>query len=194
MSIEGAANPTVQAAVNLLYLLGVDLDEPGMGRTPLRMVQALAELTEGLRVPFDVVGCLARQFEPSSGEPHLILCCDVPFTSLCEHHILPFTGRATVGYLPAPGAKVAGISKLARLVQGLAQRPTMQERLGQQVTDALHDNLDVQGAGCLIDASHTCMTLRGPKATPAHMVTSHLTGVFRDPTVRSEFLALARWS
>jgi GTP cyclohydrolase I len=110
----------------------------------------------------------------------------------CEHHILPFTGTATVGYLPQPGARVAGVSKLARLVEGFAGRPQMQERLGQQILEALEGNLAIQGAGCVIDAAHTCLTLRGPRSASAHMITSHLTGCFLEAPVRQEFLALAR--
>jgi len=174
-----------------LSRLGIDVESPEMKRTPLRFAQALAELTRNLRVPFDAGAVLARQFEPPAQHPQIVLLCDIPFTSLCEHHILPFTGTATVGYLPQPGAKVAGISKLARLVEGFSLRPQMQERMGQQVVQALGDHLDIQGAGCLIDAVHTCLTLRGPRSAGARMVTSHLTGCFLDAPVRQEFLALA---
>jgi GTP cyclohydrolase I len=175
----------------LLDSLGVDVESPDQQRTPLRMAQALQELTHGLR-DFDAEETLARTFEPPSGQPQMIFLAGIPFTSVCEHHILPFTGTATVAYLPSPGARVAGVSKLARLVDGLAARPQMQERLGEQVTGALNKYLDVQGAACLIEAVHTCMTIRGVKAAGARMVTSHLTGCFFDTPVRGEFLALAR--
>lgn len=179
-------------AGRLLRRLGIDVDSPDLRRTPLRFVQALEELTRHARDPFDAGAVLSRQFDAPRDTPQLIMLCDIPFTSVCEHHILPFTGTATVAYLPQPGAKVAGVSKLARLVEGLAAQPQMQERLGEQIIDALTRHLDIQGAGALIDAVHTCLTIRGPKATGAHMRTSHLSGVFLAGEVRQEFLALAR--
>lgn len=194
MSFEwaGGSNAEYHAGM-LLGQLGIDCMSEDMQRTPRRMVEALAEITHGLR-DFDPEEVLTRQFDPPSQQPQMIFLEGIPFTSLCEHHILPFTGTATVAYLPQPGAKVAGISKLARLVAGYAARPQMQERLGQQIVDAIGKHLDVQGAACLIDAVHTCMTLRGAKAAGARMVTSHLTGCFFDTPVRSEFLALTRQS
>jgi GTP cyclohydrolase I len=115
----------------------------------------------------------------------------ISFTSVCEHHLLPFHGTAVVGYLPADGAQLAGASKLARLVEGFAGVPQMQERLGQQVVDALGAHLKIQGAGCILTATHTCLTLRGARNGEAQMVTSHLAGEFLDAPVRGEFLALA---
>lgn len=175
-----------------LSRLGVAVMEQDLQRTPLRMAQALADLTYHARTPVHPEDILLRQFDAPSQDPQMIFLADIDFISVCEHHILPFTGTATVGYLPKPSAKVAGISKLARLVQAYARMPQMQERLGQQVIDALTEHLDIQGAGCLIDAVHTCVTLRGPRAANAHMITSHLSGVFLDAPVRGEFLALAR--
>jgi GTP cyclohydrolase IA len=175
----------------MLSSLGFDVDSPSQERTPHRMVAALAELASSVD-GFDAGEALARRFDPPSDVPQMIFLTGIPFTSLCEHHVLPFTGTATVAYLPAPGAKVAGVSKLARLVQGLAARPQMQERLGTQVVEAIGKHLDTQGAGCLIEAVHTCMTLRGPQAAGARMITSHLAGCFFDTPVRGEFLALAR--
>jgi GTP cyclohydrolase IA len=179
-------------AYALLHALGIDVDSPDMQLTPRRMVMALADLALGARAPFDVAGCLSRTFEPPSERPQLVILAGIPFESLCEHHLLPFSGIASVGYLPAPGARVAGISKLARLVRGLAAQPQMQERLGEQVIAALGKHLDVQGAGCLIEAEHLCMTARGPRARGARMVTSHLAGCFFEAPLRQEFMALAR--
>jgi GTP cyclohydrolase IA len=190
---EGLSEWQVTYAEQFLESLDVDTVSPDMRRTPLRFAKALAELTRGLREPFDAGELLARQFDVAAGgHPQMVMLCGIPFTSVCEHHLLPFTGTASVAYLPQPGARVAGVSKLARLVEGLAARPQMQERLGEQVTGALGEHLKVQGAGCLIDAVHTCLTLRGPRAAGARMVTSHLSGCFLDGTVRQEFLALAR--
>ena len=110
----------------------------------------------------------------------------------CEHHLLPFTGTATIGYLPEPGARIVGLSKLARVTQEYAARPQVQERLGDQIVTAITSNLDTLGAGCVLRAVHTCMTLRGARAAGAEMVTSHLTGRFRtDKAARDEFMVLA---
>jgi len=110
----------------------------------------------------------------------------------CEHHLLPFTGTATIGYLPEPGARIVGLSKLARVTQEYAARPQVQERLGDQIVTAITSNLDTLGAGCVLRAVHTCMTLRGARAAGAAMVTSHLTGRFRtDKAARDEFMVLA---
>jgi GTP cyclohydrolase I len=190
-STEPGEVDSVVLASAFLASIGVDVTSPDMERTPLRFTAALRELTAGLRDPVDAGQLLGRTFAPPPGVPVMIFLKKVPFRSVCEHHLLPFTGHATVAYLPAEGARVAGISKLARLVDGYAAAPQMQERLGQQVVDALAKHLDIQGAGCLIEAVHTCLTLRGPCAEGATMLTSHLTGKFFDGQVRAEFLALA---
>lgn len=158
--------------------------------TPGRLAAALTELTAGMWT--DPSDHLAVTFPPESDDPGMIVVTGIPFCSMCEHHMLPFTGTATVGYLPAKGARIVGLSKLARVVQGYATRPQIQERLGEQVTTAITSRLDTLGSACVIRASHTCMTLRGARAVGAQMVTSHLAGLFRDdPTVRGEFLSLA---
>jgi GTP cyclohydrolase I len=175
----------------LLGHLGI-MCEGELDRTPMRMVHALAEMTSSIRNGFDPKEHLSRQFAPPGGEPQLIVMENIGFTSICEHHLLPFTGRATVGYLPLPGAKVVGASKIPRLVAGLAAKPQMQERLGQEIVDALGEHLVIQGAACTIRGMHSCMSLRGPKATGASMTTNHLTGCFLDGQVRAEFLALSR--
>jgi GTP cyclohydrolase IA len=182
-----------QAAAQLLTALGIAHDGDGLAETPARFASALAEITCGLREP-DPAAHLARTFEPGGPHPSMIAACGIEFVSLCEHHLLPFYGTAYVAYLPEPGARVAGVSKLARLVTGYAARPQMQERLGRQITDALASRLQIQGAGCLLSATHTCMTLRGARAgQSARMVTNHLTGRFlNEHPVRDEFLTLAR--
>lgn len=176
----------------MLTALGLvdDLDE-ATADTPGRMVRALVEMTAGRFT--DPAAHLARTFPPEGEDGGMIVVPGVRFVSVCEHHLLPFVGSATVGYIPADGGRIVGLSKLARLVHGYAARPQVQERLGVQIVTALCDNLDVRGAACVIRSRHSCMTLRGAKADGADMVTSHLRGVFRtDPTARAEFLALAR--
>ncbi|WP_416875893.1 GTP cyclohydrolase I [Kitasatospora sp. SC0581] len=176
-------------AAGLLAALGIPCDTESTAATPRRMAKALAELTAGVRL--DPARYLAVTFPPEGERAGLIAAVDVPFTALCEHHVLPFTGRATVAYLPTPGARIVGLSKLARLVQEFAARPQVQERLGQQVVDALGAHLDIQGAACLIRSQHACMTLRGARAHGAAMVTTHLTGALHaDLARRAEVLAL----
>jgi len=183
-----------QAAGWLFDLLRIDHTSDGLAETPARWAAAIMELTPGLWDAPDPAAVLARNFEPGSAHPSMIAATGVEFRSVCEHHLLPFYGTAAVAYVPAKEARIVGLSKLARLVQGYAGRPQMQERLGQQVVDALAAHLDIEGAGCLIWGTHTCMTLRGALAgSGARMVTSHLAGSFlTDPAVRAEFLALAR--
>jgi GTP cyclohydrolase I len=119
----------------------------------------------------------------------VVLLRDIEFHSLCEHHLLPFTGRAHVAYLP--GGKVVGLSKLARLVEGYARRPQVQERLTTQIADALMEELSPAGAACVIEATHTCMTIRGVKKPGSTMVTSALRGIFKDnASSRHEILSL----
>jgi len=119
----------------------------------------------------------------------VVLLRDIEFHSLCEHHLLPFTGRAHVAYLP--DGKVVGLSKLARLVEGYARRPQVQERLTTQIADALMEELNPMGAACVIEAVHTCMTIRGAKKHGSTMVTSALRGIFKEnPSSRAEILAL----
>jgi GTP cyclohydrolase IA len=156
--------------------------------TPRRLVAALAELTAGLHANPDTH--LSVTFTAPSEDPGMVVVPGIAFRSLCEHHLLPFTGTATVGYLPVD--RIVGLSKLARLVTGYATRPQVQERLGDQIIAAIVKNLPALGAACVLTSVHTCMTLRGACADGASMVTSHLAGRFRDdPAVRAEFLSLA---
>ncbi|MER6434657.1 GTP cyclohydrolase I FolE [Streptomyces sp900105245] len=167
----------------LLKALDLRLDDENALATPERFAKALTELTAGyhvrperhLEVTFD-----------APGPPALITVKKVRFTSLCEHHLLPFTGRATISYLPSPGARIVGLSKLVRLFQDYAARPQIQERLTWQVVEAIMTELDVQGAACKVVSSHSCLTLRGARAHEARMVTKWATGVLRDaPVLRS---------
>ncbi|MFW5415829.1 GTP cyclohydrolase I [Nocardiopsis sp. CNT-189] len=174
----------------MLAELGLACDTESTRRTPERFVAALADMTRGLRLDPD--RHLGVRFPPESASQGVIAAVDVPFVALCEHHLLPFPGRATVAYLPAPGAPIVGLSKLARLLREYAARPQVQERLGEQTVAALDRGLSPAGAACLIRSEHACMTLRGAEAHGAAMVTTHLTGVFdTDPVLRAEIHRLA---
>ena len=170
------------AAAALLAALGVDASGT-LARTPARMARALEEL---LTPPaFDMT-----TFPNDEGYRQLVIERGIPFRSLCEHHLLPFTARAFVAYLP--GERVLGLSKLARVVEMFACRPQVQERLTQQVADWLHAQLLPEGVGVVLVAEHLCMTLRGARAQGATTITSALHGVLLDDhRAREEFFALA---
>lgn len=171
----------------LLAHIGEDPRREGLRETPKRVVKAWREMTEGYKQnPAEI---LSKVFKQESSDS-MIVVRGVPFVSMCEHHCLPFTGHATVAYIPSPGAGVVGLSKLARLVHCFARRLQVQERMTKQIVEALIEHLYPIGAGCVIEAQHSCMALRGVRAD-ATMVTSELAGVFRLPEVRQEFLALA---
>jgi GTP cyclohydrolase I len=171
------------AAGQFLAALGVELDSEGLRGTPGRMARAYAELFTPR--PFNLT-----TFPNDEGYDELVLARAIPVRSVCEHHLLPFTGIAHVGYLP--GQRILGLSKLARIVEHLARRPQVQERLTKQVADWLYTHLRPQGAGVVIVAEHTCMTLRGVQAAGSRTVTSTLLGTLReDPRSRQEFFALA---
>jgi len=181
----------VEGVRALLRLMGEDPDREGLLDTPARVVKAFAEFTTP--PPGDPAALLGRVFS-DVGYPtdEMIAVGPIAFTSLCEHHLLPFTGDAWVAYLPSAKG-VVGLSKIPRLLTHYAMRPQVQERLTTQVVDALDQHLSPDGAACIIRATHSCMSLRGIKAQGAAMVTSVLRGQFKDdPTVRAEFLALTR--
>jgi GTP cyclohydrolase IA len=173
-----------RAAGDLLEALGLPVDCPGMLDTPGRMARAYAEM---LTVPsFE-----QTTFPNSEGYDELVLVEDIPVRSLCEHHMLPFIGIAHIGYLP--GERILGLSKFARTVDFFAQRPQTQERLTKQIADHLQEQLAPRGVGVVVAAEHSCMTLRGVRATGARTVTSALYGSLRDdPAGRAEFLSLTR--
>jgi GTP cyclohydrolase I len=172
-----------EAARDFLTALGIDVTREGLADTPARMTRAYAEL-------FTARPFTATTFPNDAGYDELVIARGIPVVSVCEHHLLPFTGTATVGYLP--GARILGLSKLARVVEHFARRPQVQERLTQQVANWLTDELAPRGVGVLVHAEHTCMTLRGAQAAGSTTVTSALLGALRhDPVSRAEFLALA---
>jgi GTP cyclohydrolase IA len=180
---EPDLDAAADAARAFLEALGVDLDAPGLSRTPLRMAKAYAELFRPR--PFEMT-----TFPNDEGYDEMVVARDIPFTSVCEHHLLPFSGRATVGYLP--GERIIGLSKLARVVELFARRPQVQERMTQQVARWLDDNLAARGVGVVLTAEHTCMTIRGVQAHGSSTTTSALLGRVReDARTRAEFLSLA---
>ncbi len=171
-----------RAAAEFLAALGIELDAEELSETPARMVRAYAEL-------FDAEPFSFTTFPNDEGYDELVLARGIPFRSVCEHHLLPFFGVAQVGYLP--GERIVGLSKLARLVQHFAARPQTQERLTKQIADCLATHLHPRGAGVVLEAEHTCMTLRGVRARGSSTVTSALLGLLRDDVrSRAEFLAL----
>jgi GTP cyclohydrolase IA len=171
------------AAAAFLRALGVSLDSESLQGTPGRMARAYAELFTPR--PFDLT-----TFPNDEGYDELVLARSIPVRSVCEHHLLPFTGVAHVGYLP--DERILGLSKLARVVEHFACRPQVQERLTKQVADWLNDQLHPRGVGVVIEAEHTCMTLRGVQAAGSSTVTSTLLGTLRaDAASRQEFFALS---
>lgn len=178
--------PRIERAVReILLAVGEDPDREGLKKTPNRVARSYRELMAGLRS--DPREHLKTVFHEPYQE--VVLLRDIEFHSLCEHHLLPFTGRAHVAYLP--GGRIVGLSKLARVVEGYARRPQVQERLTTQIVEALMDELQPIGAACVIEAVHTCMTIRGVKKHGSVMVTSELRGVFKEnPASRAEILSL----
>jgi len=178
--------PRIEEAVReILLAVGEDPEREGLLKTPARVARAYAELFAGMNE--DPRRHLKTVFHERYDE--IVLLRDIEFHSMCEHHLMPFTGRVHVAYLP--DGKVVGLSKLARLVEGYARRPQVQERLTTQIADALMDELHPQGAACVIEAVHTCMTLRGVRKPGSVMATSALRGVFKDnPATRAEVLGL----
>ncbi|MFD5667952.1 GTP cyclohydrolase I FolE [Streptomyces anthocyanicus] len=171
-----------RAAREFLRALGVVVDGEGTRDTPGRMARGYAELLNAR--PFRMT-----TFPNDEGYDELVLARDIPLRSVCQHHMLPFVGVAHVGYLP--GARILGLSKLARVVEHYACRPQVQERLTKQVADHLVEQLQPRGVGVVVEAEHTCMTLRGVRATGSRTVTSTLLGTLRDDAAsRQEFLAL----
>ena len=180
--------PRAEAAVReLLLAIGEDPDREGLLDTPARVARAYAEVTEGLRMTAEDV--LTTTFD--LGHEEMVLVRDIEFWSLCEHHLVPFTGVAHVGYIPAASGKITGISKLARLVDVYAKRPQVQERLTTQVADALMELLEARGVIVVMDAEHLCMTMRGVKKAGARTITSAVRGLMlTSSTTRAEAMGL----
>lgn len=177
----------LRAVKTLLLWMGEDPERTGLLETPERMIKAYKEMTAGYEETPEEI--LSKQFDEHSDE--IIFLQDIPFTSICEHHGLIFSGIAHVGYLPSNKGKVVGLSKLARLVDCFARRLQIQERMTRQIAESLVDILQARGAAVIIKATHSCMACRGVKKAGAKMGTSCMLGIFRDkPAVRAEFLSL----
>ncbi|HUO21212.1 MAG TPA: GTP cyclohydrolase I FolE [Caulobacteraceae bacterium] len=179
-----------EAAVRtLICWAGDDPNREGLADTPKRVAKSYRELFAGYEQ--DPREYLERTFEEVGGYDELVVLSDIRVVSFCEHHMLPVVGRAHVGYLPTN--RVVGISKLARVVQGFSHRLQIQEKLTAQIAEAIQEVLQPQGVGVVIEAEHSCMTLRGVKTPGSNLTTSRMMGVMRDdPRTREEFLALVR--
>lgn len=172
----------------LLEGIGEDPDREGLKRTPERVAQFYTELTEGMWVD------VGEQLKPLPGDSHdeMVLVKDISIASVCEHHLAPFVGKCHIAYIPKNG-RIIGLSKLARIAETFARRLQVQERLTQQIAQTLFDKLEPVGVMVVIEAEHTCMTLRGVKKPGAMTVTSAVLGGFRkDPRTRAEAMSLIK--
>ncbi|HET7263124.1 MAG TPA: GTP cyclohydrolase I FolE [bacterium] len=195
-TVDGAAAPArrdagvdtaaIEAAVRtILRAIGEDPDREGLRATPRRVANMYAEIFSGLRT--DPAPLLKVTFDERHKE--MVVVKDIPFHSSCEHHLLPFVGVAHVGYIP--NGRIVGLSKIARLVETLARRPQVQERLTSQIADLLNAGLHARGAAVVIEAEHLCMTMRGVRKPGSKIVTSATRGIFREnPSTRAEFMSL----
>ena len=176
-----------QAAAEMLRHLGIDPLPAGMKNTPDRVARMWLELTAGYDLD---PGTLLKTSFDADGYDQMIVMRGIDFSSTCEHHLLPFIGRATVGYLPGEDGRVVGASKLARVVDCFARRFQIQERMTKQIADAVEECLNPRAVGVVLVAGHECMACRGVRKPRAEFVTSALRGAFRsDPSARAEFLA-----
>ena len=174
-----------KAVREILAAVGEDPDREGLRRTPHRVAKMYAELFAGLKI--DPADYLRTAFVEKYDD--LVVLRDIPFNSMCEHHLMPFEGKAHVAYLP--DGQVVGISKLARVVDGFAHRPQVQERMTSQIADLLMQSLKAKGVAAVLEATHTCMTCRGVKKAGSIMVTSAVRGLCRsDARTRGEVMAL----
>jgi GTP cyclohydrolase I len=174
------------AVREILLAMGEDPDRAGLQRTPQRVARMYAEVFAGLHQ--DPSQYLEVQFEADHNE--MILVKDVPFYSMCEHHLVPFTGRAHVAYIPGEDGRITGLSKLARLVEAYARRPQVQERMTSQIADCLVEALEPSGALVVIEAEHLCMSMRGIQKPGAVTVTSAVRGIFLSEATRAEAMNL----
>jgi GTP cyclohydrolase I len=176
-----------RAVREILAAVGEDPDREGLQETPARVARMYAEIFSGLHT--DPAVHLQKTFTQKHDE--MVLVKDIEFASMCEHHLLPFTGKAHVGYLP--DGKVVGLSKLARVVEALARRPQVQERMTEDLADLIMRELNPRGVGVIVEAEHSCMTIRGVRKPGSVTVTSALRGLFKtNPTTRGELMALVR--
>ncbi len=180
--------PRIERAVReILEALGENPEREGLRDTPARIARMYAEIFAGLYL--DPSTYLQTQFDEGTDE--MVILRDIPFYSTCEHHLVPFHGVAHVGYIP--DQRVVGLSKLARVVEGFARRPQLQERLTAQIADAVVEGLQPDGVAVVIECEHLCLTMRGVKKPGSKMVTSAVRGLFkRSAVTRGEFLSLVK--
>lgn len=185
MSVD---KPRIERAVaEILEAIGEDPNRDGLQRTPARVAAMYEEIFAGLHD--DPSRHLTVTFEADHDE--MVMVRDIPLFSLCEHHLIPFAGRAHVAYIPGSDGRITGLSKIARLIEGFARRPQVQERLTTQVADALVEVLNPSGALVMVEAEHLCMSMRGVKKPGALTITSAVRGLFKtNAATRSEALAL----
>jgi len=185
---DGIDHARLERAVReILFAIGEDPDRDGLLRTPARVAEMYAEICAGLSD--EPARHLVVTFEADHDE--MVLVRDIALYSICEHHLIPFHGRAHVAYIPGDDGRITGLSKLARLVDGFAKRPQVQERLTTQIADALVDALAPRGAFVLIEAEHLCMSMRGVRKPGTLTVTSAVRGLFKEnPATRAEVMAL----
>ncbi|WP_345215437.1 GTP cyclohydrolase I FolE [Georgenia halophila] len=177
----------VRTAVrDLLVAVGEDPDREGLAGTPARVARAYAEIFAGMAE--DPADHLDSVFD--IGHEEMVLARDIPLYSMCEHHLLPFHGIAHVGYIPAENGRVTGLSKLARLVEGYARRPQVQERLTSQIADALVERLQPRGVIVIVEAEHLCMSMRGVRKPGSRTITSGVRGSMRRAATRAEAMSL----
>ncbi|MCY3576455.1 MAG: GTP cyclohydrolase I FolE [bacterium] len=176
--------PRIEAAVReILAAIGEDPNRDGLLDTPGRVARMYAQICGGLHE--DPASHLTRQFEADHDE--MILVRDIPLYSLCEHHLIPFLGKAHVGYIPNKDGCITGLSKLARVVEGYSRMPQVQERLTTQIADAIENALNPRGVLVVVEAEHLCMSMRGIRKPGANTVTSAVRGLFRtDIATRAE--------
>ncbi|MEZ6139060.1 MAG: GTP cyclohydrolase I FolE [Zavarzinella sp.] len=187
---SGVDHERIQAAVReILLAVGEDPDRDGLLDTPARVARMYAEVFSGLRADPGVH--LEKKFDVDYND--VVIQKDISFTSFCEHHMLPFTGKAHIAYIPT--GKVVGLSKLARVVEEFARRPQVQERLTQQIADILLEKIDPRGVLVMLEGEHSCMTIRGVRKPGTTCITYASHGIYQtDPTMRQEVLSLFRTS
>ena len=173
-----------EAVRTILAAVGEDPDRPGLKETPRRVAHMYMEMFAGLHT--DAGRHLETTFPETYDE--MVLVRDIPFTSMCEHHLLPFSGVAHVAYIP--NGKVTGLSKLARVVEEVAKRPQVQERMTQQIAELIDQRLETTGVAVVVSAEHSCMAIRGIKKPGSKTVTSALRGIFKESSTRAEFMSL----
>lgn len=176
----------MNAVRDILKAVGEDVDRPGLQETPRRVASMYEEMFAGLD---DDPHVHLKMFDEKSND-EMVIVKDIPFSSMCEHHLLPFVGKAHIAYIPSDN-KIIGLSKLARIVDNFAKRPQVQERLTSDIADFLNNNLNPMGVAVIIEAEHMCMSIRGAKASGSKTQTSALRGSMRnDARTRAEVLSL----